>query len=241
MNSIKNTTHDKRGLRKPIMYTALSLLTLNALAPTEAFAHSTIVMQQSQRISGNVIDDKGEPIIGANVTIVGKQIGVITDIDGNFSIDAADGDILDISYIGFVKQQVPARKNNSPLRIVLKEDTQNLDEVVIVGYGVQKKLNLTGAVDQIDKKTFQNRAISNVSQGLVGAVPNLNINMLDGKPTQSPQYNVRGTTSIGQGGSALVLIDGVEGDPALLNPNDIESISVLKDAASASIYGARGA
>lgn len=241
MNSIKNTTHDKRGLRKPIMYTALSLLTLNALAPTEAFAHSTIVMQQSQRISGNVIDDKGEPIIGANVTIVGKQIGVITDIDGNFSIDAADGDILDISYIGFVKQQVPARKNNSPLRIVLKEDTQNLDEVVVVGYGVQKKLNLTGAVDQIDKKTFQNRAISNVSQGLVGAVPNLNINMLDGKPTQSPQYNVRGTTSIGQGGSALVLIDGVEGDPALLNPNDIESISVLKDAASASIYGARGA
>ncbi|KAA6312071.1 TonB-dependent receptor SusC [termite gut metagenome] len=124
---------------------------------------------------------------------------------------------------------------------MLKEDALKLDEVVIVGYGTQKKVNLTGAVDQVTSKVFEKRPITNISQGLVGAVPNLNINMLDGKPTQSPTYNIRGTTSIGQGGNALVLIDGVEGDPRMLNPNDIESVSVLKDAASASIYGARAA
>src|SRR5690606_3437719 len=106
-----------------------------------------------------------------------------------------------------------------------------------VGYGTQKKANLTGAVDQVGPEVFENRPIPNISQGLVGAVPNLNIRMLDGKPTQSPSFNVRGTTSIGQQGGALVLIDGVEGDPRMLNPADIESVSILKDAASASIYG----
>ncbi len=102
-------------------------------------------------------------------------------------------------------------------------------------------MNLTGAVDQVNPKLFKNRPVPNLAQGLVGVVPNLNLRMLDGKPTQSPAFNIRGTTSIGQGGSALVLIDGVEGDPRMLNPNDVESISVLKDAASASIYGARAA
>ena len=102
-------------------------------------------------------------------------------------------------------------------------------------------MNLTGAVEQVTSEVFENRPITNISQGLVGVIPNLNISLTDGKPTQSPSFNVRGTTSIGQGGSALVLIDGVEGDPRMLNPNDIESISVLKDAASSSIYGARAA
>src|SRR5690606_14852147 len=127
------------------------------------------------------------------------------------------------------------------LDVTLAEDMASLDEIVVVGYGIQKKANLTGAVDQVTSEVFQNRPIPNVAQGLVGAVPNLNIRMLDGKPTQSPSFNIRGTTSIGQQGSALVLIDGVEGDPRMLNPNDIESISVLKDASSASIYGARAA
>ena len=124
--------------------------------------------------------------------------------------------------------------------MALVEDTQTLDEVVVVGYGTQKKVNLTGAVEQVTSEVFDNRSVPNVTQALQGSIPNLNIQLTDGKPTRSASYNVRGTTSIGQGGSALVLIDGVEGDPSMLNPNDIASVSVLKDAASAAIYGARG-
>ena len=111
---------------------------------------------------------------------------------------------------------------------------------MVVGYGTTKKVNLTGSVDQISATVFENRPMPNLSRGIQGVIPNLNLKMYDGNPSRSPEYNVRGTTSIGAGGSALVLIDGVEGDPSKLNPNDIESVSVLKDAASAAIYGARG-
>lgn len=144
------------------------------------------------------------------------------------------------SYIGFLSQELKPGRGGT-LNVQLVMDAKSLTAVVVVGYGTQKKVNLTGAVDQVGPDVFQNRPVPNMAQGLVGVVPNLNLKMLDGKPTQSPSFNIRGTTSIGQGGSALVLIDGVEGDPRMLNPNDIESISVLKDAASASIYGARAA
>jgi TonB-dependent SusC/RagA subfamily outer membrane receptor len=115
-----------------------------------------------------------------------------------------------------------------------------MDQVVVVGYGTQRKVNLTGAVSQVSGAVLSDRPMPSVSRGLEGVIPNLNITMTDGKPTRSPAFNVRGVTSIGTGGQALVLIDGVPGDPNLLNPNDIENISVLKDAASAAIYGARG-
>src|SRR5690625_7834504 len=117
----------------------------------------------------------------------------------------------------------------------MTSDSQLLDEIVVVGYGTQKKVNLTGAVDVVGSEVFENRSNPNVTQALQGAIPNLNLALEDGKPTRSASYNIRGRTSIGQGGSALVLIDGVEGDPSFLNPNDIESVSVLKDAASAAI------
>lgn len=126
------------------------------------------------------------------------------------------------------------------MHIVLEEAAQKLNEVVVVGYGTQKKVNLTGAVEQVGSEVFENRSVASVTQALQGSVPNLNITLEDGKPSRTATFNVRGTGSIGQGGNALVLIDGVEGDPSLLNPNDIASVSVLKDAASASIYGARG-
>lgn len=122
----------------------------------------------------------------------------------------------------------------------LKPAARNLEDLVVVGYGTQKKVNLTGAVDQIGSEVFENRPLTNVTRGLQGAIPNLNIRMTDGKPTRSAEYNVRGTTSIGAGGSALILIDGVPGDPNLVNPNDIASVTVLKDAAAAAIYGSRG-
>jgi TonB-linked SusC/RagA family outer membrane protein len=187
-----------------------------------------------------ITDSNNEPVIGANVIVKGTANGTVSNMDGEFSIAAKSDDVLQISYIGFITQEVRVG-NQTALRIRLVENSKAIDEVVVVGYGVQKKINLTGAVDQVTSDVFEHRPITNISQGLVGAIPNLNITMTDGKPTQSPSYNIRGTTSIGQGGSALVLIDGVEGDPRMLNPNDIESVSVLKDAASSSIYGARAA
>jgi TonB-linked SusC/RagA family outer membrane protein len=191
-------------------------------------------------VRGKVIDVSGQPIPGVTVSVPGTTTGTATDLDGNYSLSVPEGSTLVFSFIGFESQSI-AIGDRSVIDVTLVEDMANLDEIVVVGYGIQRKANLTGAVDQVTSEVFENRPIPNVAQGLVGAVPNLNIQMFDGKPTQSPSFNIRGTTSIGQQGSALVLIDGVEGDPRMLNPNDIESISVLKDASSASIYGARAA
>ena len=123
--------------------------------------------------------------------------------------------------------------------IIMQPSTSSLKDVVVVGYGTQKRGNLTGAVSQVSSEVLSNRPLTNLTQGLQGVLPNLNLTMIDGKPIQSPVYNIRGTTSIGPGGNALVLIDGVEGNPSMINPNDVASVTILKDAASASIYGAR--
>ncbi|HLT08284.1 MAG TPA: TonB-dependent receptor [Cyclobacteriaceae bacterium] len=200
----------------------------------------TVVSKMDVTVRGTVTDASGQPLPGVTVSVPGTTIGTATDIDGKYAITVPEGSTLVFSFIGFESQTI-AVGGRSVIDVTLAEDMASLDEIVVVGYGIQKKANLTGAVDQVTSEVFQNRPIPNVAQGLVGAVPNLNIRMLDGKPTQSPSFNIRGTTSIGQQGSALVLIDGVEGDPRMLNPNDIESISVLKDASSASIYGARAA
>lgn len=191
-------------------------------------------------ITGTVTDIVGIPLPGVTVSIPGTSKGTATDMDGKYALTVPEGSSLVFSFIGFESQTI-AIGTMSVINVTLSESTASLDEVVVVGYGVQRKANLTGAVDQVSSEVFQNRPIPNIAQGLVGVVPNLNIQMFDGKPTQSPSFNIRGTTSIGQQGSALVLIDGVEADPRVLNPNDIESISVLKDASSASIYGARAA
>src|SRR5690606_825957 len=191
-------------------------------------------------ITGTVVDASGQPIPGVTVSVPGTTVGTATDLDGKYSINVPEGSTLVFSFIGFESQSI-AIGDRSVIDVTLLEDMANLDEIVVVGYGIQRKANLTGAVDQVTSEVFENRPIPNVAQGLVGAVPNLNIRMFDGKPTQSPSFNIRGTTSIGQHGSALVLIDGVEGDRRMLNPNVIESISVLNDASSASIYGARAA
>ena len=221
----------KQIMRKSISVLAAFLLLLCA----------TVAFGQTGTVTGTVTDVSGETLIGVNVLVKGTTNGAITDINGKYSVSQVPASAtLVFSYIGYVSQEFPVG-NQRTINVQLREDMQRLDEVVVVGYGIQKKVNLTGSVDQITSEVFENRPITNVSQGLVGAIPNLNIVMTDGKPTQSPQFNVRGTTSIGQQGSALILIDGVEGDPRMLNPNDIESVSVLKDAASASIYGARGA
>lgn len=205
------------------------------------FLASTSVFAQRMTITGIVSDSDGVPLPGATVQIKGTLSGALTDVSGHYSIEVpGPNSILVFSFVGYAPSEVTVQ-NQTELNVALREDIQGLEEVVVVGYGTQKKANLTGAVDQVTSSSLENRTMSNLTQGLKGVVPNLNISLLDGKPNQSPSYNIRGLTSIGQGGSALILIDGVEGDPSLLNPNDIENISVLKDAASASIYGARGA
>ncbi len=202
---------------------------------------STSVFAQRVTITGTVSDEKGAPLPGSTVQLKGTTTGSLTDLDGKFSIEVpGPNSTLVFSFVGYVQKEIQVL-NQTVINVNLREDVQGLEEVVVVGYSTQKKLNLTAAVDQVTNETLENRSVPNLTQGLQGVMPNLNIQLLDGKPIQAPSYNIRGTTSIGQGGSALVLIDGVEGDPSLLNPNDIASVSMLKDAASASIYGARGA
>lgn len=211
-----------------------------ALLLTVALPWMASAQSRGEVLSGTIIDSKtGEPLIGASVLIKGTTIGSITDLDGNFSIEVEDGMQLIASCIGYQDVAYVVGQQRSDVKIMMSESAEFLEEVVVVGYGTVKKENLSGAVDQVSSETFENRPVANTTQMLQGAVPNLNISLADGKPNGSASYNVRGKTSIGAGGSALVLIDGVEGDPAMLNPNDIESVSVLKDAASAAIYGSR--
>ncbi len=196
---------------------------------------------QERVVSGQVTDETGKPLPGVTVALKGSSSVTGSNENGTYRITVKDDQsVLSFRILGYQPVELSVG-SNSTLNVKLKALISDLDEVVVVGYGTQKKSTLTGAVSQVGGEVFENRAIVNVSQGLQGAIPNLNIAFSDGKPTRAPAYNVRGTTSIGQGGSALILIDGVEGDPTLLNPNDIESVSVLKDASSAAIYGARGA
>jgi len=192
-------------------------------------------------IRGTVKNPNGEALTGVTIRLNGTSVGTTTDSKGHYNLRVlADTGTLIFSYIGYVTRAVPVNNSNI-VDITLQENAAGLNEVMVVGYGEQKKADLTGAVDQIDSKYFENRPVPNVSRALQGAIPNLNIDYSDGRPTTSPAWNIRGLTSIGAGGEALILIDGVVGDPSDLNPNDIQSVTVLKDAASAAIYGSRGA
>ncbi|MDR1092081.1 MAG: SusC/RagA family TonB-linked outer membrane protein, partial [Prevotella sp.] len=198
--------------------------------------------QQKKTVTGKIIDNDGEAVIGANVVEKGTTNGIITDMDGKFSLSVSDNATLEITYIGYLTQNIPVG-NQTNLFITLKEDAQAIDEVVVVGYGVQKKVNLTGAVTQVTSKVLENRAITNLSQGLQGVIPNLNVTFDGGSPGSDPILNIRGVATIRSNDNSepLILVDGVQMRLNMLNPEDIESISVLKDAASAAIYGARGA
>lgn len=204
-----------------------------------------IMYAQQSDIKGTVTDKRlNEPIIGASVLVEGTSNGTITDMDGNFSLkNISKGNVLVVSYIGYQPQRLTIDGNQTTFRIMLTEDTQTLDEVVVVGFGTQKKVNLTGAVATVDTKTLESRPVTSVTQALQGVMPGLNIDVNDkgGRLDENPNMNIRGTGNLGTGSSAspLVLIDGAEGDINSLNPQDIANISVLKDAASSSIYGSR--
>lgn len=195
---------------------------------------TTGLSQQFKRISGTVKDEIGEPVIGANVSVKGATIGVITDLDGYFSLEVPTNAIIQISYIGYITQEISVQ-NQASFNVLLKEDSQSLDEVVVVGYGTQKKVNLTGSIEVVDGEKLKSRPSANVSQALQGTVSGMNFSYGDSgfEPGANLNMQIRGQ------GEPYVLIDGTVGNLNMIDPNDIENISVLKDAAASAIYGAR--
>lgn len=225
----------------------------NALADSYLTSKNevTTTVQQTKKITGNVTNTAGEPIIGATVLEKGNTTnGTITDIDGNFTINLLANATLSISYIGYITQEIQVGYQTS-FKVVLKDDTKTLDEIIVVGYGSQKKANLTGAVSSVKMdEALGDRPLLNAADALQGAVPGLFVSNGGNAPGTSKSFQIRGAYSLGVKNSdgtygntikPLVLIDNVEGDIDMINPEDIESINVLKDAASAAIYGARAA
>jgi TonB-dependent SusC/RagA subfamily outer membrane receptor len=198
------------------------------------------MMAQTKTITGVVVDATGEPVIGASVLEVGTTNGTITDVDGNFTIQVPVGAKLDVSYIGYKTQQIVVGVPNT-YKVILKEDAEMLDEVVVTGYGMSQKRSLmTNSISKLDDKVLQNAAMSNAAQSLQGTVSGLRVTNTSGKPGSSPNIVLRGGASINKNlEGPLVVVDGLVRSMDDINPSDIESIQVLKDAASTAIYGAR--
>ena len=194
------------------------------------------VAQQANKVTGIVKDTNGEPIIGANVTVKGQSIGTITDIDGRFVLDAPKDAVLQITYIGYVSQEVKV-SGNKELNVVLKEDTETLDEVVVIGYGTAKKSDLTGATAQIKPEALTSSVVGNALESLQGKAAGVAV-FNDNKPGASPSIRVRGSGSITASNEPLYVVDGfplMDGNISDLNPSDIESMEILKDASSTAI------
>lgn len=194
-------------------------------------------------VKGVVTDSQGNPLAGAFVVISGTSNGTMTDIDGHYEISVpVVPSTLEYSFVGMNTATLKvSEKQSGPLNVSLENSSNFIEETVVVGYATMKKRNLVGAVDMVTSEMLESRPTANIATSLQGAVPGLNISFIDSKPSRSATMDVRGTSSIGSGGSALVLIDGVEGKLNEINPQDIASVSVLKDASSAAVYGARGA
>lgn len=208
-------------------------VTINSDTTTDGDAGKTI--------KGVINDEQGETIIGASVIIKGEDTGTTSDMDGRFTLEAPEGATLVISYIGYHTQEVKVRKR-SLLRVVLKEDNQLLDEVVVVGYGIVKKSDLTGAVSGVSNRQYKNQPVQRVENILQGRTPGVEVTATSGMPGASMKVRVRGTTSINKSSDPLYVIDGIISSSGLdgINPSDIQSMEVLKDASSTAIYGSRG-
>lgn len=212
----------------------------NAIKAADRISENTIMQQRAKTISGRIVDSQGTPIIGASVVVKGKSVGAMSDADGNFSLEVQQGSVIVVSYIGYVKQQVTVGSKSSFI-ITLQEDTQTLDEVVVVGYGTQKKVNLTGAIATTSGNTLQKYISPNTASALQGQLPGLQITQNSGQPgAEGVNMQVRGYGSFGSSNTPLIVVDGI---PTGVMPtsDNIESVTVLKDASSASIYGSRAA
>lgn len=227
------------------LYSALlsSLLMAGNVSQVQAgVRRSEAVAQQSGILKGQVVDASGQAVIGASVVVKGSKNGTVTDVEGRFELKNAAQGVLVVSSIGYKSVEVPF-SGDKPLVVTLKEDNELLDEVVVVGYGTQKKVNLTGAVAAVSGEEISRRPVANAAIMLQGMVPGLRVNQGTGQPgSEGVSFRVRGQGTFSSAGSdPLVLVNGVEGDITSLDPSTIESVSVLKDASSASIYGARAA
>ncbi len=234
-NALHHLVTSKTSLVSLLAPALLTVIPLSASASTSGVA---IVQQSADVLKGTVTDSQGEPIVGATVKVKGTTGGTISDIDGNFTVKAPAGAVLEISYVGFKTIEMKA---TAGMKVKLLEDSKQLNEVVVVGFGTQKKTNLTGSVAMVDGEELAARPVTTAAQALQGMVPGLQITQSSGSMDATASINVRGTATIGQGssGSPLILVDGSEADINTINPQDIESISVLKDAAASSIYGSR--
>ena len=194
---------------------------------------------QGRTVTGTVRDTRQEPVVGAGILIQGTSQGTISVTDGSFSLNVPSGTVvLDVTSLGYVSQRVTLRPDQTVVNITLEEDAMKLEGTVVVGYGVQKKVNLTGAIATVSSESLENRVAPTLTHMLQGSVPGLNVTTSSGRPGNTASINIRGINSI-NGGSPLVLIDGAVGDLSRINPADVESISVIKDASAAAIYGAR--
>lgn len=244
--NFKSRAMDKKMISNPCRIFLCSAVVLSSTgsfaAPFSGNLNNAIVQsiaQDSKEVVG-VVSDKMGPIAGVNILVKGTTNGVITDLDGRFILSNVEkGAVLQISFIGYTTKEVKVT-NQRNLHISLDEDTKVLEEVVVVGYGSQKKVNLTGSVGQVDSKVLESRPITSTASALQGTIPNLQITNKSGEPGAAATLNVRGTTSI-NGGGPLILVDGVEMSLDLVNPNDIANVTVLKDAAASAIYGVRAA
>ena len=209
------------------------------LEGTHAENSSMVVHQNKKQIRGSVLDESGQPLIGVNIGVKGTTSGTITDMDGKFNLDVSPNATLVISYIGYKTIEIKASDN---LKITLKEDAEALDEVVVIGYGVAKKSDLTGSVGNVSSEKIAERQVVNPIDALSGKIAGVVVNNNSSRPGGYLSVVVRGIGSIKASIDPLYVIDGVVGaDISLINPNDIESMNVLKDASSIAIYGARGA
>ena len=198
------------------------------------------VQQQAKNITGTIVDVNGDPVIGANIVVKGTSNGTITDIDGNFTIEADSKSVLNISYIGYLTKEV-AVGNQQNVRVVLLEDTKTLDEVVVIGYGTQKKADLTGSVANVSAEKLNTQSNANIGQALQGKIAGVDIVSQGGNPGAGSRIMVRGIGTLNNA-SPLFIVDGMYMTGIdHINPNDIASIDVLKDASSAAIYGSRAA
>lgn len=221
-----------------------ALLCTGLSVPNSLYAKISIPLEQQQatgRVKGRVLDSNNQPLIGVNVSVRGTSIGTVTDLDGNFMLDIGNKNAtLWVSYVGYISQDIKVTQNE--MTIVLKEDMQALDEVVVVGYGVQRKSDLTGSVARLGAEKIVERQVVNPIDALAGKIAGVQVNNNSGRPGGRMSIVIRGFNSINASNEPLFVIDGVVGaDINLVNPNDIESMNVLKDASSTAIYGARGA
>jgi TonB-linked SusC/RagA family outer membrane protein len=225
-----------------LLFTVLFLQISNvAFSKTAKLKVSSVKLgsiSQSINIKGKVTDENGKPLPGVTIKVKGSKQGTVSDANGAFFLkDVPEDAVLTAFYVGYTNIEVKA---SSTLTIKMIQESGALNDVVVVGYGTQKKVNLTGAIASVDGKALESRPIANIGQGLQGLIPNLNITVGNGKPGSGSQFNIRGITSI-NGGTPLVLVDGVQMDPNLINPNNVENVTVLKDASASAIYGVRAA